>query len=368
MKVPVSRPLIANSDIESVISALRNGMISGDTILIREFEKKLASFVNSSYCIAVSSGTTALDLAFDCLDIKPGDTWIVPAFTITSTVNGLLRRGARLLIVDSELDSWSMDTSLLHNLDLNNISGAVITHIFGLAGDIGGLKKILGGEVPIIEDAAESLGAKYKSSLCGSLGLAGIFSFYSNKVITSGEGGAIVTNDGAFADKLKYYRNLCFGTERFVHDDLGWNYRMPSVSAALLLSQLERIESIIQYKVEIANRYKNALRDIDGLDFMSNQNKYSSNTYWVFPILINGKSKISRAQLQKTLAEHGVETRRLFFPIHLQPYLKRYSHSLVGSMPVAESLWNSGMYLPSGAGITLEEVDYVIEIIQNIYT
>jgi len=290
----------------------------------------------------------------------------VPAFTITSTVNNLLRRGAHLIIVDSDLETWSMNVSLLEGQHVQNVSGAILTHIFGLSGNIARLIDIFDDSVSIIEDAAESLGAKFNADYCGTLGKAGIFSFYANKVITSGEGGAVVTNSQDFSERLKYYRNLCFGPERFVHQDLGWNYRMSTIQAALLIPQLERIPSIIDYKTQIAMCYRQGLSNIAGIEYMPERTLESENTYWVFPILVNHKCKMDRKTLQSRLAQMGVETRRLFCPIHLQPYLQRYPYQLVGDMAVSEMFWEQGLYLPSGPGITMEEVNYVIDCLQII--
>lgn len=364
--IPVSRPIISDEDIQVVTKTLSEGKISGDTDIIRNFELEFSRFLGTPNTITVNSGTAALDLLYETLGVRPGDEWVVPTFTITSTVNNLLRRGAKLHIVDADRITWSMDTNSLENIESNSISGAVITHIFGLAANFSSIKQFFNQNVPLIEDAAEALGTQYLEKMCGTLGFAGIFSFYANKVITSGEGGAIVTDNDEFAEKLRYYRNLCFGKERFVHEELGWNYRMPSISAALLTSQLSRIEHILRHKMEIAKRYREGLINLPNIELMTNETAYSKNTYWVFPILMNKSSRISRSEVQLQLKQLGVETRRFFCPIHLQPYLRKYDFNLVGNMSFSEELWDRGFYLPSGTGITFKEVDMVIEKLYKI--
>jgi len=365
--IPVSRPLITEGDIDTVKETLSKGLLSGDTIVVKEFENNFASSLGVKNAILVNSGTSALDLLYDSLSIRPGDKWVLPTFTITATINNLIRRGAVVFLADADEETWSMNLEDVEVTDLVDVSGVMVTHIYGLSANFGQIRNAVGENINIYEDAAEVLGATYNNRFCGTLGRAGIFSFYANKVITCGEGGAIVTDDDELAERLRYLRNLCFGSERFVHEELGWNYRVPSMSAALLSSQLTRLQEIVGYKIQIANRYIEGLQTIPYLTPMSTETSFSRNTFWVVPMLVSSNSPISRGELQRKLQDVGVETRRFFCPIHLQPYVKRYNISVLSEMRVSENLWSNGLYLPSGVGITFDEVDFVIQRIKEIF-
>ena len=360
-KIPVNRPQITQADKNAVIASLEETFISGEAPPVKIFEENFSSYLGCAGAVAVSSGTTAIDLAVEMLDLKPGDTCIVPTFTIISTVSNLLRKKVNLILVDSDPVTWSVDVNQLAALVDESTKLIVPVHIYGLPVDMDPITTIAKeNDAFVLEDAAEALGVEYNGKKCGSLGDASIFSLYANKLITAGEGGVICSNNLDYLDKVRYFKNLCFNNrERFVHTDLGWNYRFPSLSAALGNSQLQRIEQIKKIKLNMAALYTELLQGHPWLTFMPKEVEYSQNQFWVFPILLNEECPFTVRDLQEKLLERGIETRRFFYPIHLQPLLKKGSVSIPFGGQVAEKLWRNGMYLPSGVGIEEEEIEIV---------
>ena len=361
--IPVNRPLISEEDISAVTAALRNTWISGDTPPAINLENTLKEILGVSDVVAVSTGSTAIDLSVEALDIQTGDECVVPTFTIVSSISNLLRRGATLTVVDSDPVTWSIDADLAAEAITVKTKLVVPVHIYGLPVDMDPiLNKVAGTQTFVLEDAAEALGVNYNDRHCGAMGDAGVFSFYANKIVTGGEGGAIVTNDTAFAERVRYFRNLCFNPkQRFVHEDLGWNARLSGMPATLISSQLKRLDLLVEKKIEIAHKYLNGLAGHPWLDFHPPYISSSKNTYWVFGVVLNEDAPFNAEQLQHELKDLGVDTRRFFCPIHLQPFARKYPINTFGKMTVSEKLWNRGVYLPSGLGNTTEEFDNVIE-------
>jgi perosamine synthetase len=360
-KIPVNRPKITEADIDAVRNSLENTFISGEAPPVKQFEENFSSYIGCAGTVAVSSGTTAIDLAVEMLDLQPGDTCIVPTFTIISTVSNLIRKKVKLILVDSDPVSWSVNVSQLISLVDERTKLIVPVHIYGLSADMDPIIDIASKyDTFVLEDAAEAIGVEYRGKKCGSMGSASIFSLYANKLITAGEGGLICSNDLDYLDKVRYFRNLCFNNrERFVHKHLGWNYRFPSLSAALADSQLKRIEEIKRIKLNIAALYIERLQDHPWITLMAKDIECSKNQYWVFPIVLNRECPFTVKELQEKLLMLGIETRRFFYPIHLQPFIKNEDISIPYGGQVAEDLWRNGIYLPSGVGIEEEEIEIV---------
>ena len=281
--IPVNRPLITESDELFVSKTLKETNISGHTPVVRNLEEKLAQLHGVPNAIAVSSGTTALDLSIEALEIQPGDEVVVPTFTIVSTIANLLRKGAILKLIDADPHTWSMNAHLAAAAIDSKTKLVLPVHIYGMATDMDPiLDETKKYGTFILEDSAEALGVKYKNQLCGSIGDAGIFSFYANKVVTGGEGGAIITKNDKFAARVRYFRDLCFQPEnRFVHKDLGWNYRINGLSSALIMSQLSRLNEIIERKIQIGNIYTQGLRGHPWFELPQTELYSIRNTYWV---------------------------------------------------------------------------------------
>lgn len=360
--IPVSRPQITSADKQAVTAALDDVYISGEAPPVMKLEQSLAEYLGLKHVVAVSTGTTAIDLVVESLDLSPGDQVVVPAFTIVSSVNALLRKGVHLKLVDADPVTWSMDSNGAAS-SMNRLTKLVLpVHIYGLPVDMDPIT-ILANELGILvfEDAAEALGVEYKGKKCGALGDISAFSFFANKVVTGGEGGAIATNHDALAKRLRRLRNLSHSdSERFVHEELAWNARMPAIVAALIESQLNRIDSLLARKREIAARYSKGLERHPWFEFMPTNTSYSTNSFWVFPILTNSDSPLNVSQLRELLRSRGVDTRRFFCPIHLQPFAAKFQITFDSALSVSEKLWERGFYLPSGLGILDNEVDYVI--------
>jgi len=365
--IPVNRPLIAKEDLDAVSSALSNTFISGETMPVVNFEKKLAQEVGTEFAVAVSTGTSAIDLTIEALEILPSEHCIVPNFTIVSTVSNLLRKTQNIEFVDADPVTWSIDSASAVSAATSNTRLILPVHIYGLPADMDPIIEVAKDlNIFVLEDAAEALGLNYKDRKCGSIGGAGVFSFFANKIVTGGEGGAITTNSSDLVVKLKSLRNLAHSSERFVHDKLAWNMRMPGLSAALIESQLSRLASLVEKKRQIADYY---IRGLDGhpwFSIMVSEVDYASNVYWVVPILLNKESPVNAAELQRILRENDVDSRRFFCPMHLQPALAGHPDFEKKKFPVSENLWRNGLYLPSGLGNTLEEIEIVISVLWKV--
>ena len=367
--IPVNRPLISQQDIDAVMKDLNDTFISGESPPVARMENSLAEFIGTKHAIALSSGTSAIDLLVDQMGIGKGDLCLLPTFTIISTVSQLLRAGARVKLIDADINTWSVDAQQAADHISPETKMVLPVHIYGLPVDMDPiLEKAAAYNVPVIEDAAEALAVEYKGKKCGSLGFASVFSFYANKLVTGGEGGAITTNDDQLAIKLRKYRSLAHEQERFVHSDLGWNYRISGLSASLIASQLTQIETLKSRKLEIGRLYNSGLADHPWISFAPENTEYAKNLYWVYPIMLNPSSPFDAKSLQVKLRELGVETRRFFCPMHLQPLVKKYDFEPFSEsdFPVANNLWTNGLYLPSGLGNTNEEIYHVIEKLWSI--
>lgn len=366
--IPVSRPLISEGDKVAVLEALDQTWISGETEPVGRLESKLSDLVGVKNTVAISSGTSALDLAIEAIGINEGDNCIVPTFTIISTISHLLRSGARVHLVDSDPITWSIDVEQIGNIFTRNTKLIIPVHIYGLAAEVEKIREITAdADAFILEDAAEALGVTVGHKQCGSLGDASIFSFYANKVVTGGEGGAFCTNDDSLANRVRALRNLNFvPNQRFVSERLGYNQRLSGLSAALIHSQLQRLDQLNKRKIELAKRYLANLSGHPWLSFAPISHNGVTNTFWVFPVLLNESSPYNAEEFQRILQEKGVQTRRFFCPMHLQPLANKYNFVVNGTFPIAENLWLRGVYLPSGLGITEFEIDQVSEILWEI--
>lgn len=365
--IPVNRPLISESDIATVTSDLHSTFVSGDAPPVKTMEDSLAKTVGTKHAVAFSTGTTAIDLLIEALNIQPGDHCILPDFTIVSTVSNLVRKGASIEFIDADPVTWSINAELAASAIRANTKLIFPVHIYGLPADIDVIKKgILSSDTILLEDAAEALGVTYKGRNCGSLGDAGVFSFFANKIVTGGEGGAVTTNNQILADRLRSLRNLSHSKTRFVHESLSWNARMPALSASLIGSQLKRLDDLVKMKRDIATIYLNGLVAHPWFDIMTDSVPYAKNSYWVVPLLLNSSSPYDADGLQKRMAAEGIDTRRFFCPMHLQPRILEKFKLSRSDYPVSENLWKRGLYLPSGLGNTFSEIETVIDALWKI--
>tara|TARA_B110000438_G_scaffold201007_1_gene192533 strand:+ start:378 stop:1466 length:1089 start_codon:yes stop_codon:yes gene_type:complete len=338
------------------------GWISSEGKFVNQFEDQFANRLGRNYAIAVTSGTAALDLAFEALLIGPGDEVILPAFTIISCINQVIRSGATPVLVDSDPLTWNMNLQQVEEKITEHTKAILVVHIFGLPVDIDPILELAQKKnIKIIEDAAEMLGQTYNEKPCGSFGDISTFSFYTNKLVTTGEGGMIVTNDKKLANDCRSLRNLCFQPKnRFVHERLGWNYRMTNIQAALGLAQLERLDEFVQIKRSIGKKYSQGLRVLNEVQLPLEKTDYAENIYWVFGLVLNDSIGFDAEEAMKMLEEKGIGCRPFFCPMNQQPVLREMGFFLNESYPVAERIYKQGFYIPSGLALTSEHINHVI--------
>jgi perosamine synthetase len=355
--IPVNRPIFSGNEKKYLMQCIETGWVSSEGEFIRKFEMGVAELMGCKYGIAVSNGSAALDIAVSALGIGAGDEVILPAFTIISCAAAIVRAGATPIVIDSDPLSWNMDVAKIEEAITPRTKAIMVVHIYGIPVDMHVVCQIARKyDLFVIEDAAEQIGQTFNGRPVGSFGDIATLSFYPNKQITTGEGGMIVTNDINLDYSCRSLRNLCFDKDRrYIHDRLGWNFRMSNIQAALGLAQLENIQHTLTRKKRIGEIYQELLGKIDSLQLPIKESKYAQNIYWVFGILLKDHIKIDAVETIKRMRKSGVDCRHFFWPIHKQPALCQFFEGI--SCPVAENLAERGFYLPSGVGNTDEEIE-----------
>jgi len=352
--VPVSVPNIGSLERRYVLECLDEGWVSSDGPWLSRFEMACAKRFGRKYAIAVSNGTVALEAAVAALRLGPGDEVIVPTFTIISCAAAVLRSGATPIFVDADSQTWCIDVNKIEAAITPRTRAILAVHIYGLPCDMARILE-LGDRygLQIIEDAAEAHGQTCFGRHCGGFGIISTLSFYANKHVTTGEGGLILTDDDFLADRCRGIRNLFFSTKkRFIHEELGWNYRLGSLAAALGLAQLERLDETIKAKQEIGSRYQEMLSDLPGLRLPASVWEGVENHYWVFGVVLDAEMKKDADQAISHLAEAGLGARPFFWPMHQQPAIATsVREASQGTFPVAEWLGNKGFYVPAWVGM-----------------
>ena len=364
--IPVNTPILSGNELKYVTECIETGWISSEGPFITRFEEAFASYIGSKNGIAVSNGTAALDIAVAALDIGPGDEVIMPTFTIISPAIQVVRSGAKPVLVDSDPLTWNMDVAQIEAKITPKTKAIIVVHIYGLPVDMDPVLEICKKyDLKLIEDAAEVHGQTYKGKKCGTFGDISTFSFYPNKHITTGEGGMCLTDDPDLAARCRKLRNLAFEPDkpRFVHYELGWNYRMTNLQAALGLAQLEKIEMHIEKKRMIGRMYQEKLSGIDGFQLPLPSTDYAENIYWVFGLVADNLERKESTILH--LQNNQIGTRPFFWCLHEQPVFMQKGWFGGERYPVAEQLARRGFYLPSGLGVSHEEQRFVINSFQN---
>jgi perosamine synthetase len=360
--IPVCEPLLAGKELEYVTQAVSQGWISSSGGFVTEFERKFAEHLGVRHAVTACNGTAALHLALVAAGIGPGDEVIVPTFTMIASCAAVCYTGAKLVLVDCERDTFNLDVSAVRAKLTERTRAIMPVHIYGLPCDMDPLLELSRARsVMVIEDAAEAIGSQYKGRRCGAIGQLGCFSFFANKVITTGEGGMVVTDDDQLAEELRYYKNLCFprsGPRRYIHEHVGFNYRMPNTSAALGLAQLERVEEYVARRQTNARLYNERLRDQRGITIPVERD-FGTNSYWMYSILVEDDFGLPRDQVMGRLGERGIDTRSFFVPMHQQAAIAAYGCDVSGSFPNAEHVSARGLYLPSSSGLTEAQIDRV---------
>jgi len=364
--IPVCTPLLDGNEKKYVDDCLRTNWISSSGKYVQLFEEKFSRYCGKKFGIATTNGTTALHLALASAGIGPGDEVIMPTFTIASPAFAAIYCGAKPVFVDSQPDTWNIDPEKIEEKITKRTKAIIPVHIYGHPCDMTAIMRIAQKcKLLVIEDAAEAHGAEYKGKKVGGIGHISCFSFYGNKIITCGEGGMIVTSDKKIADRSRKLKDLGFLKEKkFWHEELGFNYRMTNIQAAIGLAQLEQIGKYIKMKRKNAALYSALLADLPGVVLPVERPNVKS-VFWMYSILIKKKIGINCGKLMEKLRAKGIETRTFFLPLHNQPVFRKLGCASRSCYPVAEDIAARGLYLPSGSGLKKKEIEYICECIRE---
>ena len=367
--IPVNEPLLDGREKEYLLECIDTGWISSEGPFVKAFEDSFAKRVARRHGIAVSNGSVALDAAVAALDLGPGDEVVLPTFTIISCAAAIVRSGATPVLVDSHPDTWNMDVRQVESKITSRTKAIMPVHIYGLPVDMEPLLALADRhDLRIIEDAAEAHGQTYRTKPCGSFGDLSTFSFYPNKHVTTGEGGMIVTDSDVLAERCRSLRNLCFDPKRrFVHEHLGWNFRLTNLQAALGLAQLERLDEFLARKRRMGELYRSALHDLEeSIQLPLANTSDADNVYWVYGLVLNDSVPFDSGEAMRRLGAEGIGTRPFFWPMHEQPALLRRGLFASERYPVAERIARRGFYLPSGLALTDSQIEAVAAAVRKI--
>jgi len=364
--IPVNEPLLDGNEKKYLCECIETKWISSEGPFVKRLEQGLANFTGRKYAVAVANGSLALDLAAEALSLEPGAEVILPAFTIISCANAVIRAGCKPVLVDCDLHTWNMIPRDVEAAITTRTRAIMVVHIYGLAVDMDPILALAKKHgLRVIEDAAELIGQTYKGRPCGSFGDISTFSFYPNKHITTGEGGMILTDDLDLAERARSLRNLCFGPRRFIHEHLGWNARMSNLQAAVGVAQLERIGDFIRLKRKIGGEYHRQLRSMPGLQLPLERTEHSENIYWVFGVVLGESFSVDADTAILKLKNRGIECRPFFWPMHRQPVFRAMGLFGGASLPHSEFLGKRGFYLPSGLALSAEQQTKVIRAVRE---
>jgi perosamine synthetase len=359
--IPVNEPLLNGNEKKYLLDCIETGWISAEGSFVKKFEEQMAAKVNRKYGIAVCNGSAALDVAVTAIGIGKGDEVILPTFTIISCAAAIVRAGAIPVVVDCDPYTWNMDVSQIEAKITPKTKAIMVVHIYGLPVEMGSVLAIANKYgLQVIEDAAEMLGQTCDDLPCGSFGAISIFSFYPNKHITTGEGGMLVTDDEKLAERCRSLRNLCFQPQqRFFHEELGWNFRMTNMQAALGVAQLEQLDKFVLCKRSMGAKYTELFADIPGIQSPVVTTDYAENIYWVYGLVLNDDIPFDAVEVMKRLSEYKIGTRPFFWSMHEQPVFTKMGLFDGVSCPVAEKISRRGFYIPSGLAITDAQIQQV---------
>jgi len=363
--IPVYEPSLGREELENIVEAVKTGWISSRGKFIPEFEQKFAEYCGSTYGVACSNGTTALHLALTALGIQKGDEVIVPTLTFVSTANAVVFTGAKPVFVDSNPNYWCIDPERITSAITKNTKAIIPVHLYGHPSEMKAIMRIAKeNQLYVIEDAAEAHGARCYNQKIGGIGDVGCFSFYGNKMITTGEGGMCMTKNEEIAEKMKILRDHGMTPKRkYWHDRIGFNYRMTNLQAALGVAQIKKLDDIICKKRMIAEGYQKKFEELETKKLITchPEMPWAKNTYWMYSILIEKNFPISRDTLVKRLEEENIETRPFFYPLHVFPM-----YNTGKKFPISEELSKKGINLPSSANLEEREIHHITEKIYTI--
>lgn len=366
--IPVNIPLLDGNEERYLIECIRSGWISSEGPFVERFERQFAARVGRRFGIAVANGSLALDAAVTALEIGRGDEVIMPTFTIVSCAAAVVRAGAKPVLVDCDPITWNMDVAAVEACITPRTKAIMAVHIYGLPVDMAPLLEIAAKyDLRVIEDAAEMHGQTYGGKPCGSFGDISTFSFYPNKHITTGEGGMLLTDSERLAERCRSLRNLCFQPgKRFVHEELGWNFRMSNLQAALGVAQLERLDEFVAIKRQMGAHYTELLKGTPCIQLPLENTTYADNIYWVYGLVLDDDLPFDGNEAMGRLNEVGIGTRPFFWPMHEQPVLQRMGLFAGENYPVAERIARRGFYIPSGMALTDQQIERVAAVVKEL--
>lgn len=363
-RITIAMPILNGNERKYVDECIDTGWISANGRFITEFEKQFAQFCGTKYAIACCNGTVTLHLALLALGVGPGDEVIMPTLTYIATANAVKYCGATPVFVDSEADTWNMDPTKLEEKITARTKAIIPVHLYGLSCNMDAIMSIAKKyKIAVVEDAAEAHGATWNGKVVGSIGDIGSFSFFGNKIITSGEGGMLTTNDEKLYERMKFLRAQGVDpNKRYWHTDVAYNYRMTNLQAAVGLGQLENIQWHLEQRQRVTALYQKYLPMLGDLVSMQAVPSEAKHVYWMNSVLLSEKVTIGRDEVMAKMEERNIEMRPLFYPMHIMPpYL---DHNVVA--PVAESLSSRGINLPSHGMLQEEHVKYIVESLKDI--
>jgi len=366
--IPVCEPFLNGNELKYVTDAVSTGWISSAGKYVSEFEKQFASYSDCKYGIAVCNGTVSLHLAMAALGIGAGDEVIIPTFTMIASAFAVCYTGAKPVFVDADKDTWNIDVTKIEEKITPNTKAIMPVHIFGQMCEMDKIVALAKKyNLFIVEDAAEAHGATYNGKKAGSYSDLGSFSFFANKNITTGEGGMLVTNSEELYNRARYFKNVCFpldGNRNYMHQDIGFNYRMSNVIAAIGLAQTEKADEYKAMRIRNNQLYRKYLADVPGIIFQKNLPQ-AENVCWMNSIVVDpAKYGHTKDELIAHLKENGIDTRLLFNGMHRQPSMKDFGCDCSGSYPVSDWLTENGFYLPSASSLKEETIKTICEVIK----
>ena len=360
--IPVAEPYFSGNELKYVEDCIKSGWVSSAGSYIKQFESEFAKFCSAKYAVAVSNCTAALHLALRALNIKENDEVLVPNLTFAATANTPIYLGAKPVLVECDRETWNIDVQKIEEKITEKTKAIIPVHLYGHPCDMGAIMEIAKKHnLYVIEDAAEAHGAEYKGAKIGSIGDIGCFSFYGNKIITTGEGGMCVTNSHELNNRMRILRDHGMSPEKkYWHNEVGFNYRMTNIQAALGLAQLEQIEGFIKKKRENAILYNSLLKNIPGI-ILPPEKEWAKNVYWMYIILLGENFPATRDELMKKLLEKEIETRPFFYPLSEMPPYKTEE-----KFEISSEISSRGINLPSSVKLTRENIEYIAEAIKSV--
>lgn len=366
--IPVCIPLLGGKELEYVSNCINTNWISSKGKYVEEFEKKFSEYCGCKYGVSTTNGTASLHLALASIRLKKSDEVIVPTFTMISSVFSIVYCGAKPVLVDADPETWSMDANKIEEKVSDKTKAIMPVHIYGHPCDMDPIMKTAKKHgLYVVEDSAEAHGAEYKGKKAGGIGDIGCFSFYANKIITCGEGGMVVTNNEEIAQHATSLKDLSFSRKKriYLHSEVGYNYRMTNLQAAIGLAQFERIHEFIEMRRKNARLYSQFLMNTKGIR-LPIEKEWAKNIYWMYSVLVEPEFGLSRDELMTELEKKGIETRSFFIPMNKQPVFGDMHLFKGESYPIAEELSKKGLYLPSSSGLKPDEIKYVCDSIAEI--